>query len=280
VLSLVFASPDDAPEAGLDRQVVVGDPVGVPVVFGWRSGRDHWLLLPDAARFRFRAGSSVVKAYPTAKAAREDVIDAYHGSVLPIAVQIVLSGQSLHASAVAAPDGRIVAFCGSSLAGKTTIAFGLSRRGCPLWADDVVAFETRSEGLTTLRLPFKPNLREQSASYFGSQDRGPADNGHAPDWSRAKLGGVCVLERLAESQEDPVVERLSARDALIALLAHSFRFKPQKDEEKRRMMQDYLEVVAQLPVFRLRYSAGFDTLPAVIDEVEEMVLRSVPGRRS
>jgi hypothetical protein len=274
VLRLVFAPPHDASEGADDRQVVIGDPEGAPLVFGWRTGQDHWLALPGVARFRLRPDSRVVTAHPEQGAGPANVIDAYHGSVLPIAVQIVLGGQSLHASAVATHDGRIVAFCGDSHAGKTTMAVSLSRLGYPLWADDTVAFEAGPHGLTALRLPFEANLREQSAAYFDSVHEGAMvrTNGHLAEWVHAPLAGFCVIERLEELPETCLVERLSPREALIGLLAKSFRFKPQSPEEKRRMMQDYLEAVAQVPVFRLRYRAGFDALPTVIAGVEAMVL--------
>jgi hypothetical protein len=281
VLSLVFASSYNEPEAVPDRHVVISDPEEVPLVFGWRTGNECWLSLPELVRFRFRPGSMVVTAYPALEATSEEVMDAYYSAVLPMVVQIVLHGQSLHASAVVTPEGQIVALCGPSQAGKTTIAVALSRRGCGLWADDTVAFEVRADGVTALRLPFELNLREPSAAYFDAltEDATLRANGYPPEWTRARLGAFCVLERLEESQGSPLVERLSPREALIALLGQSFRFKPQRHEEKRRMMYDYLEAVAQLPVFRLRYGAGFDTLPAVIDAVEEIVLRGVAGRK-
>jgi hypothetical protein len=158
----------------------------------------------------------------------------------------------------------------------------LSRQGCGLWADDTVAFDTRADGLTALRLPFELNLREESAAYFDGLTEGAAvqGTGHPQEWEQAQLAGFCVLERLEKSPERYVIERLTSKEAFIALLAQSFRFKPQAHEEKRRMMQDYLEAIAQLPVFRIRYRAGFDTLPAVIHQIEEIVLGSVARRRS
>jgi hypothetical protein len=280
MLSLVFASPYSASEAVLARQVVISDLEGVPLVFGWRSGDDHWLSLPDLASFKFRPDSRVVTAYPAPAATAEEVVDAYQGSVVPIAVQIVLGGQSVHASAVMTAEGRIVAFCGSSQAGKTTIAVGLSRRGCGLWADDTVAFAARADGLTALRLPFELNLREQSAQYFDTfmERATPMTNGRPPEWTEARLAAFCMLERLEECPERHVIERLASREALIALLSQSFRFKPQAHEQKRRMMHDYLEAVAQVPVFRVRYRAGFEDLPTVIDQIEEIVLGSVTER--
>lgn len=280
MLRLLLASKADGQPA-VDQQVVISDPDGIPVVLAWRRGGDYWLSLPELARFQFRPGLEVVTAYPEQGIAPEDVRDAYHGSVLPMVVPIVLGRQSLHASAVVTPAGRAVAFCGASHAGKTTIAVGLSRRGCKLWADDTVAFEARPEGLEALRLPFELNLRDQSAAYFEdlTKDASGHTNGLPAEWTRTPLAAFCVLERVEKSRESYVIERLSSSEAFVALLEQSFRFLPQANEEKRRMMRDYLEAAVQAPVFRARYRAGFETLAEVIDQIEEIVLGSVAGRR-
>jgi hypothetical protein len=281
MVRLVFASLHEAPKPVRERHVVISDLSGTPLVFGWRSEADYWLSVPEVGDFRFRPGSDVVTAYPEQRASPEDVRDAYEGSVLPIAAQVVLGRQSIHASAVAGRDGRVVAFCGFSEAGKTTIAAGLTRRGCALWADDALAFEVRSKRLTALRLPFQPNLREQSAAYFDSstEDAKAHAHGHPQGWTEAPLTAFCVLERLDETPESYLIERLSPSEAFAALLAQSLRFKPQAREEKRRMMRDYMEAIAQLPVFRVRYRSGFETFGPLIDEIERIVLGGVAEAR-
>jgi hypothetical protein len=280
VLNLVFAPSDGGPEAARDSQVVISNPDGNPLVFGWRSESDHWLCVPSLANFKFRSGSAVVTAYAAPGASHEDVWDAYQASVLPIVVQIVLGGQSIHASAVVTPGERVVAFCGASETGKTTIAVGLSRRHYALWADDVVAFEDPFDRLTALRLPFQLNLREKSAAYFDAAtgDATIRPNGDPREWTRSPLAAFFVLDPLEEPRESYVIQRLSPSEAFIALLTQSFRFKPQAREEKRRMMRDYLEAVSRLPVFRVRFREGFETLPDVLDEIEEIVHESVSGR--
>ena len=45
------------------------------------------------------------------------------------------------------------------------------------------------------------------------------------------------------------------------------------------MMRDYLDAVVQVPVFRIRYRTGFETLPEVIAQIDEAVLRGVAERR-
>jgi hypothetical protein len=273
MLSLVFALSHDGPETPPDCDVVISDLDRRPRVFGWRRVDDYWLSVPEIGNFRFRPGSNVVTAYATPGASPGDVRDAYHGDVLPVVVQIVLGAQSIHASAVVTPGDRIVAFCGTSEAGKTTIAVGLNRRGHALWADDVVAFDARSDRLTALRLPFDVNLRESSAAYFDSltENATVRANGRPPEWTQSPLAAFFVLDPLEEPLLDYLVQPLSASEAFIALLTQSFRFKPQTREEKRRMMQDYLELVTKLPVFRVQFREGFDILPKVLDQIEEIV---------
>lgn len=190
---------------------MLSDPRDEPLAFGSRSGDEHFLFLPGLGSFSFRPGTSVVTAFPDPDAAPDEVMDAYRGVVLPFAVQVVLGGQSLHASAVATPNTRIVAFGGETQMGKTTIAVGLSGRGYGLWADDTVAFQVLASGVTALRLPFEPNLRERSASYFESAGETQALGGTdiAPEWTRAPLGAFCVLERLEYGPESHSLERLS-----------------------------------------------------------------------
>src|SRR2546429_2614557 len=96
--------------------------------------------------------------------------------------------------------------------------------------------------------------------------------------ARTSLAAVCALDRREGYRPSHFVERLSPTDAFTALVAHSFSFKPQSREQKRRMMRDYLEVVSRLPIFRLRYRPGFEAFSAVLDEVDKSVLQSIATR--
>ena len=51
--------------------------------------------------------------------------------------------------------------------GKSTIAYGLHRRGYRLWADDAVALEVSESAITALPLPFDVRLRPATAALFG-----------------------------------------------------------------------------------------------------------------
>ena len=114
------------------------DHEGVIYAYGHVEGSQHWIHIPGVASFSFSAASEEVEA-TVSHDHSDDLIDAFHRRVLPMAVQ-VRGREVLHASAIRA-DAGVVGFCGVTRSGKSTIAFGLHDRGYDLWADDMVAFE-------------------------------------------------------------------------------------------------------------------------------------------
>ncbi len=143
------------------------DHAGSVYAYGQIVGEECWMHLPGLASFRFNANDGEVAAAVTGDAEEDLVVDAYRRRVLPMALQ-VRGREILHASAITTPAG-VIALCGSSLVGKSTIAFGLSRRGYDLWGDDVVAFESADEGVRAVSLPFEIRLRPTAAAFFGSE---------------------------------------------------------------------------------------------------------------
>jgi hypothetical protein len=258
----------------VEQTAIITTPDGTPVAYGSRAGNEHWVSVPKYASFHFEPGCRVVEVRPDPEADDEGVLDAYHGAALPMVLQAALEQQALHASAVVTPSRAVVAFCGSTHAGKTTLAYGLARRGYPIWADDVVAFDAATRAVLALRLPFRLNLREESAAHFGAvAEEASYVDSEFEEGTQAPLAVVCELERVERGQPSglPVGRRLSPSEALMALLAHSFRFQPQTPAEQRRMMADYLELVARVPVFRLRVPPGLGELDELLDEVEATI---------
>lgn len=265
MLKLVFAAAGAAGADDAERFVVITDTTGGAVAYGSRSGGHCWVHVPRRVAFRFRRGSDEVVAYPEADVDSPAVLDAYHTIALPIAVQVVLGQQAIHASAVVVPNAGVAAFCGFSHSGKTTVAYGLNRRGYQLWGDDVVAFDASgTQGVTSMRLPFELNLRRDSARHFESQPT--AEPLEPREWVREALAGLFLI---GQSDGPSIVRQLGPKEALLALLAHAFRFEPQTPDENRRMMSDYLAVVASAPVFTLTVRRGFDALSQCLDDLEE-----------
>src|SRR5574341_883185 len=236
-------------------------------------GDKYWMHLPGIGSFSFsRCGDEVTAAVP-ANVREELVVDMYRRRVLPMALQ-VCGREVLHASAIRSSAG-VHALCGVSEAGKSTLAYGLSRRGYALWADDTVAFEISETGITSILLPFNVRLRPASAQHFGVEETRPLDGMAHYDFQlgadSAPLATVCVLSR-TDCEASPVaVKRLSLSEALSAALDHACCFIPQSDERKRRMIHNYLDLAAQTPFFDICFQPGLENLSTVLDAIETVL---------
>lgn len=261
------------------------DPLQNPGVEIWRDihggvaayaevrGNEYRMHLPGLASFSFsRCGNEVAAAVP--KTVREDlVVDLYRRRVLPMALQ-VCGHEVLHSSAVRSKAG-VTALCGLSEVGKSTLAFGLSRRGYSLWADDSVAFDISDDGGSSILLPFNLRLRPAATAHFAVGETRTANDLDHYDFpignETAPLATVCVLRR-ANCAETPVaVKRLSLAEAFSAALDHACCFVPQTEERKRRMMHNYLDLAAQTPFFDICFQPGLENLPVILDAIERLV---------
>jgi hypothetical protein len=261
------------------------DPTQNPNVEVWRDtqgaisayaeivGDKHWLHLPDLASFSFSPCGDEVSAAVPSHVREELVVDAYRRKVLPMALQ-VCGREVLHSSAIRSTAG-VTALCGLSEVGKSTLAYGLSRRGYPLWADDTVAFEISDSGGTSILLPFNVRLRPASAKHFGvdesRMDGSLAHYDFQLGRETAPLVTVCILRR-ANCTDSPVaVKRLALSEAFAAALDHACCFIPQSDDRKRRMMHNYLDLAAQTPFFDICFQPGLENVPAILDAIERLV---------
>jgi hypothetical protein len=211
----------------------------------------------------FGFGPSGVEAVAREDVAIEKIRDAHRRLVLPLALQ-ALGHEVLHASAVAFEAGA-VAFCAESGIGKSTVAYSLARRGHPPCADDAVAIEPGRRGPELIPLPFALRLRPASAAYYG-EDAGPAEVQHPV--ARRPLAAICVLQRLDNGTG---IRRLGRAEAFPALLAHAYSFGLSDERRRRRMMEHYLSLASEVPVFSVVLASGLSTLARTLDEIEAAV---------
>lgn len=255
------------------RHVAVADGKGRPTAYTWVSrGRPH-VYVDGVATFGFDACSCVATAWPDNGVQQPQVIDTYHATALPLGLQGTHDYEAIHASAVLAPRG-VAAFCGASEVGKSTTAFELSQRGHPVWADDAVAFEVSVRGsVISTSLPFSLKLRRETELCLRRDDTACA--GEPPIVQpRSPLAIVFVLQRTSREalRGEPVdIEQMAASDALVALLPNAYRFRPQSRDRERRVMQSYLELVVNVPVFRLRFVPGLERTEALLDAIEQLL---------
>jgi len=250
---------------------------------GHMAGGEHWFHLLGVGSFRFGESGAVV-AVPDAGRDEEVVRDAYRRSVLPLVLQ-ARGLEVLHASAVRAPHG-VVALCAVKETGKTTLAYALSQRGYPLWADDAVVVETSAEPVRVRQLPFGMRLRPASAAFFGHdrqvggsrRDPRAHVSGVAGDFDDAvPLAALYVLVRDEGVATGATVRPLSAARALTAVLAHAYCFSLADEARKGRMMAQYLALVSRVPVHEVRFGTGLDRVPAILDAIERTFAGVAPA---
>jgi len=233
----------------------------------------HWMDVPGLATFFFDRHGEEVNAIPHPTVAPGLLHDAYRHFVLPMVLH-ALDTEVLHASAVVARRG-VVALCAESATGKSTIAFGLSLRGYPLWADDAVAFDTSGSNVSSIRLPFETRLRPDAEEFFRnhSQTLPPRSlrRGSTDSHDEAlPLAALVVLRRILPGSHGAPVKmaELLPTQALAALLAHAYCFSMQEMERKRRMVINYLQLTAKVPVFEVCFQSGLERLSAIIEAIE------------
>jgi hypothetical protein len=255
------------------RTEIWRDTAGAIYAYGEVLGEDCWMHLPGLASFSFTRSGGEIAAAVASGTSRELLLDAYRRKVLPMAVQAG-GREILHASSIRSQAG-ITALCGVSQTGKSTIAFGLSRRGYPLWGDDALAFETSDGGTWAISLPFEIRLRPAPAEFFGdeavaaSTTAGTAE--HSPGMETVPLTSVCVLSRGDDSTVPVTVRRLPLAEAFSAILAHACWFRIHDDQDKRRVIDHYLDLASRTPIFDVRFKSGLGNLPAVLDAIEQVL---------
>jgi hypothetical protein len=249
---------------------------GAVIAYGFEQHGWYWMDWPSLATFRFSADEPSITAFAEARVPHDLITDVYRRGVLPMALQ-ALGHEALHASAVLT-EGGVIAFAAASQTGKSTVAFGLSRRGYQQWADDGVAFKISGGQALAVPLPFDVRLRPESSGMFGLDGTkfhqfGPEGPGGPSHLKPTPIVAICLLNTsAAESSGVPVtIDRLPPADAFSPVLVHAHEFNPFDEERRRRMLQAYLDLVAIVPVFAVRFQRGPDRFSHLLDAVIAIV---------
>jgi hypothetical protein len=251
--------------------------------YGYSARGAYWLYFPGLANYRFTGtGDVIAVAYPSAR--QEWIDDTFYRSVLPLVLQ-VRGSEVLHASAILTEQG-VVAFCATSETGKSTIAYGLSRRGYLIWSDDAVVFDSSKSVVSTIPLPFQVRLRPTSAAYFGQQQAVSYTLGDgygtndSPHTQPAPLTALWALKQMPPSSTSDTVtiRQLTSAEAYAGMLPHAYCFSLQNQERKRQMLQTYLDLVIKVPIFELCFPTGIERLPSVLDCIEQIVAAQLPAK--
>jgi hypothetical protein len=238
--------------------------------------KEYWLHILGVASFKLDFFRNAVFAVPWMGAIAEVIKEEFQSTVWPTFLQMQ-GYEVLHASAVIGARG-VVAFCAPSETGKSTLAYGLGLRGYPVWADDAVVLDFLPHLIQTVSLPFFVRLRSSSALHYGYSETEMTAGRVLCEGNRMEnalpITAICLLERAQTLPDNRVVmiDPLNAREALVRVLDHAIYFGRQDRGQKRRMMQHYLSLVGQVPVFEVCVANGLEWLPFALNEVEQRVL--------
>lgn len=226
---------------------------------GWIYTRGWGVDLLGVATYRAARGSARIVAEPIPGATEAAVLDGFARQALPLLLQ--MQGlECLHASAILT-DAGVVAMCGVSGTGKSTVAAGLARRGYRMWADDAVVVRTEpGSAPLSVPLPFSSRLDATACQLVRSlpwrEPLMPAGDGCA-----RPLIGIAVFERVPAGAPD--LEALHPVPAFRAVIDHSLS--PLTDLGQNRLLcETHLDLVAKVPVYRIRFSPSARRFGALV----------------
>lgn len=194
--------------------------------------------------------------------------EVYYRFALPMILQAA-GAEMLHASAIRGANG-VIAFCGPSGTGKSTLAYTLSRTKYQHWADDSVVFVPQERAFQAFRLPFRPRVEIAAPSSVHFQ----AGTEIAP------LLAIAILQRhpggfVDASDFHAEVQRFSSAEAFRSILPHIFSFILADRKRNALMMARYFDLAAQVPMFDVRFTPCIEALPKLCETIETYCLSSV-----
>jgi hypothetical protein len=253
-------------------------PDGAPWAEFHRATSGYLLRFPDLADYQVTADGTQVLCQPSAGVADETIRHLYLNQVLPLALSR-LGKLVFHASAVEIAGGGI-AFIGESGRGKSTLAAGFATGGHRFLTDDGLVVEARGGGYDVQ--PSHPSIRlwrdSQEALVrhtapaaervpFTAKVRFLADESIAFCNEPRPLARVFFLGDGATG--GIVIAPMSASDALIELVKHSFLLDIQARDLIAVHFDQLSRMVSQRIYYRLDYPRRFEML----GEVQGAILR-------
>lgn len=176
----------------------------------------------------------------------------------------------LHASAMMVAGGAI-AFLGDSGEGKSTMAGAMYRSGYPVLADDMVAVDT--SGAQPTIIPGSPRIKlwSEAAARLGYNPAELSEFDTEDERRECRTSGAFAHEPLPihafyrlESGRATLIERLTLQDSFQVLIRNAYAAGLLgRSGATPRFFTQCVQVVADVPVFRLRRRRAIAALPAL-----------------
>jgi hypothetical protein len=87
------------------------------------------------------------------------------------------------------------------------------------------------------------------------------------------IAAICLLSRYEADHSGPpvTIERIHPAPAFSAVLANAHEFDPTDADRRARMLRAYLDLVAVVPVFDVRFRPGPEHFAHLLDAVVDVV---------
>ena len=253
------------------------DDKGDALAYGFSRQGYNYLYIINTALFQFTEDQKNVVAFTFGHTSRELIYDIYYRNVLPLILQ--MNGKEvIHASAVKTGD-QITVFCAKSGTGKSTLAYGLAKRGYELCADDAVAIEIIKHTILAVPLPFRIRLLPDSRTFFSNSRNSNVNPPSVVKRSfqikdKLPLKSICFVNKVEETFEHNktnFVEKQYPTNGFSDLLSHAYVYQMKDLRIKRRMMENYLDIANNIPLYRINYPHNFELFSSVLDKIEEII---------
>jgi hypothetical protein len=251
------------------------DENGYEFAQGYTISGVNYLSFPGIVVFTFSDNDERVVAIPESRTLSVLIEDLFWRSALPLILQMQGYG-ALHASAVMTSSG-VVGFCAAAGKGKSTLAYGLSLRGYPVWTDDALVFDAIQEPVLTAALPFKVRMRTGPAEYYRTSRLSKQDHSlWQRDFQRAPLKtapvrAVIVLKRNLDESKAVSIGEIKGTQALSELLEQAYAFSLRNIEQRRSISEQYINLTARVPTYALNFPTGLQKLPAILEHLDRFL---------
>ena len=244
----------------------------------------HWLCFPELADFRISKNAKKIFCYPVAETSQETIRHLFLDQVLPRC--LAYQGKiMIHASAIMFGNGLIL-FLGDSGSGKSTLAGNFHKAGNPVISDDCLWIkEGKSsikgvpsyEGLRlwddSLDALFPSEQKTDSMAQYSSKKRVCFDEYEIPRFCKniPVLAVFVISPHFRNEVSEVRLDRLTHRDAFIALMKQSFHLDILDVKRIKRHMQALGRIVPILPFYRLSIPHDYDLLPFVHQQIVDVM---------
>lgn len=246
--------------------------------------KHHWLRFPGLADFEISENAGAISCYPLPKISKRTIKHLLLDQVLPRCM--THQGRVMvHASAVRLEQGLLL-FLGDSGTGKSTIAGNFHKLGNAVVSDDCLMLKMEKTGIKaiptygglrlwddSLEVLFPPEQEVDPVAHYSTKKRVVLDE----KGTLRLRKGLPVLAMFVLSPRDPAsgseitLERLSNREAFIALMKQTFQLDVHDLKRIERHMRRLGRIVPKLPAYRLSMPHKYELLPFVRQKILQTV---------